>query len=311
MKKIIIVTGASSGMGVCFAEQLAFESACFLEKAILLEKTNGSSKKVESLKESASDEIWLVARRVEGLEKTAESIKKAADSFEKESLAVRKGIAKHLYPSTKIVDMDISGKEGALKLQALLTLENENSKSYGGIKINILVNNAGFGSYGEFAKTDTMREMQMVDLDCTSLTGITGYALPFMSKGSRLINTASLASFLPLGNFAVYGACKAYVLSFTVAIAAELKERGIKVTALCPGSVSTEFANVASKGARVKVKHGLSPEKTVANCLRKSRNGKLYSMFAFKWKFKAFMSRFVGRYLGAWFTYKFCKRPSN
>ncbi|UKI56616.1 MAG: SDR family NAD(P)-dependent oxidoreductase [Treponema succinifaciens] len=127
-------------------------------------------------------------------------------------------------------------------------------------KINVLVNNAGFGTYGEFAKTDIMREMKMIDLDCTSLTGITGFAIPYMQKGSRIINVASLASFLPLGNFAVYGACKSYVLSFSVALAAELKHKGIKVTALCPGPVSTEFADVASRGARKKVRHGLSPE---------------------------------------------------
>jgi short-subunit dehydrogenase len=130
-----------------------------------------------------------------------------------------------------------------------------------------------------------------------------------MDKFSRIINTASLASYMPLGNFAVYGACKAFVLSFTVALAAELKEKGIRVTALCPGPVSTEFANVASNGVRKKVRHGLSAEKTVAHCLKKSRRGKLYSVMALKWKVQAYGSRFVGRYAVARFTYKFVKRP--
>lgn len=308
MKKIIIVTGASSGMGVSFARQLAYESACFAEKAFLLENAHHKS---DTMRDAASDEIWLVARRKDKLEETAASIDQAADAFAKESIAVRRGYSGRLFPTPRVIEMDISGKKGALTIQSLLLDEANATKETGGFCVTVLVNNAGFGTYGEFAHTDTVREMDMVDLDCTALTGITGFVLPYMKRGARLINTASLASFLPLGNFAVYGACKSYVLSLTVALAAELKSRGIKVTALCPGPVSTDFANVASNGARVKVRHGLSPEKTIADCLRCSRKGKLYSMYAFKWRFKAFMSKFVGRYTGAWFTYQFCKRPSN
>lgn len=275
MKKIIIVTGASSGMGFWFAKLLAHESSEF-----------------EKL---SSDELWIIARRKERLEELRAQIEN--ESFQE----------KIKFPKVKIFPIDISGIQGALKIKELF----ENEKSKGDFKINVLVNNAGFGTYGEFAKTDIMREMKMIDLDCTSLTGITGFAIPYMQKGSRIINVASLASFLPLGNFAVYGACKSYVLSFSVALAAELKHKGIKVTALCPGPVSTEFADVASRGARKKVRHGLSPEKTVLDAIKCSRKGKIYSMKFFKWKFKAAASRFVGRYFGAWATYKFCKRPSN
>ena len=262
MKKIIVVTGASSGMGVCFARQLACEKP---------------------------DELWIVARRKDRLE----NLKKEIES--EKSVKVR------------VVDIDVSGSEGARRFKAILDVE----RNSGDFEISVLVNNAGFGTYGEFADTDTDREMEMVDLNCTSLTGITGFALPYMKKGSRIINTASLASFLPLGNFAVYGASKAYVLSLSVALAAELKPRGISVTALCPGPVSTEFANVASKGAREKVRHGLSPEKTVEHAIKASRRGRLYSMRFFKWKIQAWASPYVNRYLGAWFTYKFCKRPRN
>ncbi|MBP5695366.1 MAG: SDR family NAD(P)-dependent oxidoreductase [Treponema sp.] len=277
MKKIIVVTGASSGMGASFARQLAKESAGFLQRG----KT-----------QAASDEIWIVARRQDRLE-----------ALKKEIEGLGEGI-----PFVRVIDMDISGRDGARALGKIFSDEASAEES---LFINVLVNNAGFGTYGEFAETDVKREMEMVDLDCTSLTGITGYALPFMGKGSRLINTASLASFLPLGNFAVYGACKAYVLSFTVALAAELKQKGIRVTALCPGPVSTEFANVASRGARKEVKHGLSAEKTVAHCIRKSRRGSLYALMALKWKLASWASKLVPRYICAWFTYKFNKRPSN
>lgn len=285
MKKIIIVTGASSGLGVCFASQLAKESADFSVSAKAKEKS------------LASDEIWIVARRAEKLEQTKSRIESESKN------------AAGTYPAVKCVAMDISGKSGAVALKNLI--EKENSQTEGGIKITVLVNNAGFGTYGEFADTDTEWEMDMVDLDCTSLTGITGFALPYMDRGSRIINTASQASLLPLGNFAVYGACKAYVLSFGVALAAELKHKGISVTSLCPGPVSTEFANVASRGARKEVKHGKDPEKTVAHAVKASRKGKIYSMWAFKWKFQAVASKFIGRYFWAKFSYKHDKRPSN
>ncbi|MCR5218241.1 SDR family oxidoreductase [Treponema sp.] len=267
MKNIIIVTGASSGMGTCFAQELALENP---------------------------DQLWIIARRKEKLEELKKSINITSPQVE-----------------TVCIAQDISGKEGALAIKALLKKADEENQSQGGICIKVLVNNAGFGSYGEFADTDTEREMDMVELNCTSLTGITGYALPYMTKGCRIINTASLASFLPLGNFAVYGASKAYVLSFSVALRAELKDRGISVTALCPGPVSTEFANVASRGARKEVLHGKDPLKTVRHAIKASKKGKMYSMYAFKWKFKAAASRFIGRYAGAWFTFKYCKRPSN
>ena len=266
MKQVIIVTGASSGMGVEFAVQLAKESVQFPEYK--------------------ADEIWLVARRKEKLEETRERIHREVPDG----------------PKVILFPIDISGAKGARELAEYFT-DN--------ITIKVLVNNAGFGTYGEFANTSVERQMEMTDLNCTSLIGITGYALPYMYSNSRIINTASLASFMPLGNFAVYGATKAYVLSFTAALRSELKDRGIKVTALCPGPVSTEFANVASKGARKEVRHGKDPVKTVAHAIKASRKGKLYPMFAFKWKFKAFMSNLIDRRLGAWFTYKFCKRPSN
>ncbi|MBQ0052120.1 MAG: short-chain dehydrogenase, partial [Treponema sp.] len=98
--------------------------------------------------------------------------------------------------------------------------------------------------------------------------------------------------------------------SFTVALAAELKDKEIKVTALCPGSVSTDFANVASNGARKEVLHGKDPVKVVSHCLKKSRQGSHnIVLWAAKWKATAFMSRFVSRYAGARFTYLFNKRP--
>ena len=233
------------------------------------------------------DEIWIIARRTEKLEALASSL-----NAEKNFNCVRP------------VSMDISGKEGVARLKAFIEAEGE-------IEIGLLINNAGFGTYGPFEETSINRQMDMIELNCTTVTGICGIALPYLKAGSVIINTASLAAFLPLGNFAVYGATKSYVLSFSVALAAELRDKGIKVCALCPGSVSTEFANVASNGARKEVKGGFPPQKVVAQCLRRAFKGRTVALYRPKWRINAFLSRFIWRYLGARFTYKYSPRPHN
>ncbi len=241
------------------------------------------------LKNDSDYEIWMISRSQEKLENAVNEI-----AGEKKSSCL-----------LRVFALDISGQNGVLRFKDLLLRE----KSSRDFHIDFLINNAGFGTYGPFEETPLTRELDMIDLNCISLTGICGVVLPYLERGSKIINVASLASFLPLGNFAVYAATKAYVLSFTVALAAELKEKGIKVTALCPGSVSTDFANVASNGARKEVLHGKDPVKVVEHCLKKSEKGKLIVLWALKWKITAFMSHFVGRYLGARYTYLYNKRP--
>lgn len=237
------------------------------------------------------DEIWIIARRQELLIELAQEI-----NSKKQTELVRS------------YSMDISGKQGALNFKNLLKSERD-KRLKEDFSIGLLINNAGFGTYGPFDETSVEREMDMIELNCTSLTGFCGYALPFLKENSVIINTASLAAFLPLGNFAVYAATKSYVLSFSIALAAELKDKKIKVCALCPGSVSTEFANVASEGVRKEVKGGIGTEKVVHQCLIRAFKGKHTSLYRLKWRFTAFMSRFVGRYAGARYTYKFNKRP--
>lgn len=232
------------------------------------------------------DEIWILARRIEKLEALANDINSRLNS-----------------KIIKTFQIDVRGQDGALKFKAFLdSLGNDFS-------IKMLINNAGFGTYGPFNETDALREMEMIDVNCTALTGICSFALPYLNKNSCIINTASLAAFMPLGNFAVYAATKSYVLSFSVALAAELKPLGIKVCALCPGSVSTEFANVASNGVRKEVKGGRDPVKVVRHCLKSAAKGKKIALCYPKWKFTAFLSRLVGRFLVANFTFKFNKRP--
>lgn len=179
-----------------------------------------------------------------------------------------------------------------------------------GLCIDSLINNAGFGTYGTFMETNLDRQLEMIDLNVSTLTGLCHLCVPYMNKGSLLVNVASLASFIPLGNFAVYGATKAYVLSFSIALAAEIADSGIFVSTLCPGPVDTEFAQIASNGARKKVIDGRDPAAVVEHCLLLSSQGKRVAIMAIKWKLKAFLSRFVGRYFFARHSFIHEKRPS-
>jgi len=123
-----------------------------------------------------------------------------------------------------------------------------------GERIEILVNNAGFGLIGKFAELEPGRLRQMIDLNVGSLTDLCRAAAPGMieRRSGAILNVASTAAFQPGPNMAVYFATKAYVLSFTEALHEELKPHGIRVTALCPGPTRTEFgavAGFAEKGA--------------------------------------------------------------
>ena len=126
----------------------------------------------------------------------------------------------------------------------------EIKKSHKIYDILMLVNAAGFGKTGtveEIAKEDKKLQLRMIDLNCRGLTEMTCTCLPWMHKGTRIINLASAAAFCPQAKFAVYAATKSYVLSFSRSLAAELKEKGIFVTAVCPGPVDTPFFEVSGK----------------------------------------------------------------
>lgn len=275
MKRIIIVTGASSGLGREFALQLA--------------------------KERTADEIWLLARRKDKLQSLSRELAQDISASTKTS-------KNNDNPVPRVVEIDLSGKKGVSKFDELLKKEAGSKKDF---VVDTLVNNAGFGTYGTFKETDINRQLEMIDVNVSSLTALCFLVLPYMQKGSLIINVASLAGYIPLGNFAVYGATKAYVLNFSVALAAEVADSGIFVSTVCPGPVDTEFANVASNGARVKVVDGRSPAAVVSHCLACIKKGKPIAVMAPKWKFKAFFSRFVSRYGFARYSFVHEKRPSK
>jgi short-subunit dehydrogenase len=123
------------------------------------------------------------------------------------------------------------------------------------IDVDLLINNAGLGDSGPFAKSDPIRDKEMTLVNVTALTLLTRHLLPQMIERHRggILNVSSSAGFLPVPGFSVYAATKAYVTSFSEGLRAELRGTGVSVCALCPGPVATEFQQVASR-------HGAEPE---------------------------------------------------
>lgn len=119
-----------------------------------------------------------------------------------------------------------------------------------GLTIDVLVNNAGYGSAGAFVKLDAANEAQMVRLNCEAVVALTSAFAPGMvdRRAGAILVVASSAGFQPLPRQATYGASKAFALSFSEALHAELADAGVTVTALCPGPVRTEFMEVADLG---------------------------------------------------------------
>ncbi|QFT87631.1 D-beta-hydroxybutyrate dehydrogenase [Bacillus sp. THAF10] len=115
------------------------------------------------------------------------------------------------------------------------------------ITVDVLVNNAGFGLLGSFEDLSIEQQLNMIQLNVSSLTELTYRLLPDLkkSKSGKILNVASTAAFQPGPNMAVYYATKAFVLSFSEALAEELKEHSITVTTLCPGATKTNFSSIA------------------------------------------------------------------
>lgn len=136
-----------------------------------------------------------------------------------------------------VVDLTVSEE----RLKLLQTLTDK------GVKPDMLVNNAGMGDYLLFADSDRFKVDSMMQLNMVALTDLTHGVLAGMRErgGGAIINVSSLASVLPMPEFAVYAATKAFVTSFSEALRLELKSDGISVSALCPGPVHTEFGSVA------------------------------------------------------------------
>ena len=194
--------------------------------------------------------LVLVARRKERLEELRAEL-----------------IARHPQLRVEIRTADLAQHEAVEALISWATTQRPT--------IDLLINNAGLGDLGAFATADRAKIDAMLQVNMVALTRLTRGLLPAMlaQKRGAILNVSSSASFLPIPNFAVYAATKAYVTSFSEALRSELRGTGVGVTALCPGPVRTEFTEVAHRKAQADAALGpelayVAVEKVVAAALR-------------------------------------------
>ncbi|MBU6163152.1 MAG: SDR family NAD(P)-dependent oxidoreductase, partial [Myxococcales bacterium] len=149
------------------------------------------------------DEIWLIARRSDRLHALAEELTRTR---------------------SRVLALDLTS---AADLQTFRTTLDTVKP-----RVRWLVNNAGFGKMGAFDSVATEKNLEMIDLNVRALTELTQRVLPYMPADSQIVQVASSAGFSPMTHFAVYAATKAYVVHFSQALGAELRPRGIRVTAV-------------------------------------------------------------------------------
>ncbi|MDR0747527.1 MAG: SDR family oxidoreductase [Helicobacteraceae bacterium] len=169
------------------------------------------------------------------------------------------------------------------------------------ISIECLINNAGFGDYGFFADGDSERILQMISLNITALTHLTRlYLRDMIERGEgKIMNVASLAAFQPGPLMAVYYASKAYVLSLSEAIANEARDRGVTITALCPGPTASGFWDVNSleKNKMIKGKKLPTSKEVAAYGYAAMMKGKDVAIHGFANRFIVFIERFFPKHL--------------
>ncbi len=191
-KRIALITGASSGLGAEFVRQMDEE---------------------EDL-----DEMWVIARRRERLEKLGVSV----------------------HTPLRILPLDLARRESMDRLSEELEREQP--------VVSILINAAGLGKIGSWEDIRRRDCDNMVDINCRAAVDVTQIAIPYMVRGSRILEICSTAAFQPLPYLNVYAATKAFLYSYTRALRVELKKTGISVTAVCPYWIrDTEFIATAQK----------------------------------------------------------------
>ena len=203
-------------------------------------------------KEFDLDEIWVIARREEKLKELGENCRAnvrpiALDLTDRESFAVYKGI-----------------------------LETEKPE------IQVLVNAAGFGLFGTFTEMDLDRQLDIIDLNDGALTAMCHMSIPYMPESSHIINLASNSSWQPVPYINVYGASKAYVMSFSRALGVELKKQGIHVMAVAPGWIKTEFFDHAVHDDTIKYyDRYYTAEQVIERAMQDMRKKKTVSILGF------------------------------
>lgn len=210
------------------------------ETVLITGASSGIGAELARLFVHSGSTVILVARRVDRLDALANELRSRAGN------------------NVHVVARDLT-EEGSID-ELLGWLQSA------GLHVDVLVNNAGFGQLGRFPDIPVDRQRSMIELNVSALTALTHRVLPGMIERGRgaILNLGSTASFQPGPNAAVYYASKAYVLSFSEALSAELAGTGVSVTCLCPGPTRTEFGETSDMEETVVFKYNSMDVKAVA-----------------------------------------------
>ena len=213
------------------------------------------------------DEIWAIARRKEALEALEEQC----------------GV------KVRPISLDLCEEESFRTMEKLLAEEKPDVK--------LLVNAAGFGKFGAYHKVSLTDESRMIDLNCKALLLMTRIVIPYMAPGSHILQLDSLSAFQPVPYITTYGATKAFVLSYSRSMNRELKSKGIRVMAMNPGWVKTEFFSHAFQTNEGEVQYFdrlYEAEDVVRTGLKDLYHSrKDYSVHGFPVKFQVFLVKLV------------------
>lgn len=246
-------------------------------KVLITGATSGIGESLAKVFHDNGYDLVLVARNLEKLEK----------------------MKKQYGRKTKIIDMDLSSTYNCMELYEMCKKD----------KIDVVINNAGYGDCGYFIDTSLDKELNMIELNIKSVQILTKMFLNDFIKHNRgyILNVASMASIAPGPLMATYYATKAYVLSLTEAIGEELrnKKSSVYVGCLCPGPVNTNFNNVA--GVKFKIK-GLNSDKVARYTYNKMFNGKQIIIPGFKMKCGYVLSKFCSEKFLSSVMYKVQKK---
>lgn len=233
--------------------------------ALITGASSGIGLELAKIHASKGGDLVLVARRKEELERLSEELRSKFNI------------------QTVVIPADL--------MEPHASVEVYNKVKELGIEVDILINNAGLGGYGNFHERELKKELDMIQLNITALTELTHLIVQDMlrRKKGKILNTASTAGMLPGPLQTVYYATKAYVLSFSQGISHELTKHGITVTALCPGPVQTGFEKEAGMAGSGLFKNAASAESTAKKGYTAMQRGKLVEItdgrlsFALNW----------------------------
>jgi short-subunit dehydrogenase len=226
-------------------------------------------------------------------------VARSQDKLEQVAAELSQGYGVNVVP----LAVDLGDPTAPAKIHAALQAKS--------LRVDALVNNAGFGVHGPFAGTDWSEEWTMLQVNVVALTQLTKLLLPGMVERGwgRVLNVGSTGSFAPAPLMAVYGASKAYVLSFSEALAEELRGTGVSVTALCPGVTRTGFQARAGVGGTRYVQSGAMSAQQVAEIgYRALMRGRPVVVPGASNSALIFLARFMPRGLATRIAYRMMER---